>query len=89
VEQVRKGLQIRQAQHSAPSGQHYKGIRRGKTGPRGREGAQVSRHGILEEDARLTPGKPLRNHSKRLTGKGVERMRDGEDNVAIHAIGCS
>ena len=43
----------------------------------------------MEEDARLTPRKPLRYRSKRLTSQGVERMRDSEDNVAIHAIGCS
>jgi hypothetical protein len=43
----------------------------------------------VEEDTRLTPGKPLRYQGKRLTSKGMERMGNGEDNVAIHAIGCS
>jgi hypothetical protein len=42
----------------------------------------------MEEDPGFAPRKPLRSDRERLTGKGMEGMRDGEDKVAIHAIGC-
>jgi hypothetical protein len=43
----------------------------------------------MEEDAWFTPGQTLDDQRKHVAGEGMEGMRDGKDNVAIHAIGYS
>jgi hypothetical protein len=89
VEQVGEGLQIREAQQSATSVQDDKGVGEGDIRPCGGEGTHGTGAGVMEKDAGLTPSQALGNQRKHLTGERVEGMGHGEDNVAIHAIGCS
>ncbi len=89
MEQVGESLQIREAQHSATSGQDDKGVGSGEIRPCRGKGTHGTSAGVMEKDPRLAPREALGNQRKHLASKRVERMSNGEDNVAIHAIGCS
>jgi hypothetical protein len=82
-------LQIREAQDSASSGEHNKGVGWGKIRPSGGKRADLASGRVLKEYPRLPPGKPLHEEGKLLAGQAMESVGDGEANLLIGVMGCS
>jgi hypothetical protein len=65
------------------------GIGRSETGPPQRDRAQVQIRGIMEEDARLSPGLVLSDQLEGTPGQGMKGVGDRKDLRVIQVIGYS
>jgi hypothetical protein len=89
MQQPAERLQIREPQDRASAGEHDEGSGWSEMRPsRGKRADRPSSR-VLKEHSSLTPGKPLSEEGKRLAGKGMERMGDGEAKLPIRVMGCS